>query len=489
MTMKNYSQYLFGVLLLSVLTISCSPEEVQLDVSENSLNSELEKLINRQESDSMLVDFIQMNLEPESLSFRIPAVQSPVTASLDGKWVIFGGRKAGLHSMDFDPPAFQTFQANDSIWVIDLANAQSYGVMLPNQYFKYLSASSQLYFQEGSKLYVNGGFTFKDSTATFSNWTSDAFFEIDLPSLISYVMSGGGEPTLDAVVTKFIRDPFLKVTGGEMIVTNGNFYLVGGQNYDTVYSPSKEGIYTNAIRKFRLEQTNSTWTISDTLSLKDTQNLHRRDFNLAEILLPNNEDSLGAVIYGGVFTDKDLAYQNPVYISGLASGNPRVQVDTQMKQDVNLYSSAKINAILGTGSYRTNRTALLGGITYKALSTDSTALVIPPISKALPFSNLISSNYSDGENTIEIVQLPPNQLLSEYLGTNAVFFPKQEYLYGNSASIVDLNMVFQSSEKGPVLVGYLYGGILSTGPYAFAKGSNGTFANPVLYKVFFKLSE
>ncbi|TDQ17042.1 hypothetical protein DFQ04_1690 [Algoriphagus boseongensis] len=486
--MKNQLSLWTGALASLLMIWACTPTSQQEPEGDQPFQAQLEKL--KSSTDSVYTDFIQMTLVAHTLNFYLPAIQSPVMGNVNGLWVLLGGRKSGLHSMDQDPPSFQTLQANDSIWVIDLDNNQSYGIPAPAPYFKYLTASSQQYFQDGNTLYVSGGFTFRDSTSQVSNWTSDAFMEIDLPSLIQYVQSNGSQPALESVVTKFIQDPFLQVTGGEMMVSNGNFYLIGGQNYDSAYMPQKEGKYTNAIRKFELIQGNLGWGITDTLSVIDPVNLHRRDFNLAEVLLPD-QDSLGAVIYGGVFTDQDMAYQSPVYITGLGAGNPTVQLDSQLLQQVNLYSSAKINSFLGNWPYRMNRIALFGGITYQALSKDSSSLEIPPASLALPFSNLMSSLYTDGvQESVELVQLPPNSLLPGYLGANAVFIPVTSYLYGNSSTILDLNKVFSNTNPGPVLVGFIYGGILSPAPNTFTpRGPRVTQPNPVLYEVYMSLKD
>jgi hypothetical protein len=439
-------------------------------------------------SDSLRADFIQTSLQTVPINFPLPALQSPVAAMYDGKWILFGGRKSGLHTMNNDPPAFSNRQVNDSIWVIDPVNQISQGVLLPARYFRYLTASSQQYFQDGETLYVMGGFTFSDSTSNVSNWTSDFFHEINLPNLIEYVTTQGQSPSLDQVITKEIEDPFLQLTGGEMFLNNGNFYLVGGQNYIGAYIPGNNGIYSSSVRKFRISQSGSDWVLSDTLTLRDTVNLHRRDYNLAEVIV-SSPDSLAAVVYGGVFTKNGLGYRSPIYLSGLASGVPRVTVDRQALQKVNLYSSAKVQSIMAFGDYRINRISLLGGITYMAYDPDSNAIVVPEFINALPFSNLISSYYTDGEDqTIELVQLPPNELMPGYLGSNAIFFPLPELLYGNSISIIDLDKVFPDPVIGPVLVGYFYGGIESPVPNTSTPGGNYTTkTNSKLYGVYFSL--
>ena len=485
---KNLLTLLVGLLLLCQ---ACSTSNVKKNaetVPPTALQQKALDLFEISSADSLPADFIQTNLQELSVDFHLPAIQSPVSAMYEGKWILFGGRKSGLHSMNNDPPAFPNRQVNDSIWVIDPVNQTSQGMVVPARYFKFLTASSQQYFQDGETLYVVGGFTFSDSTSKVSNWTSDFFHEINLPNLIQYVATQGQSPSLDQVITKEIEDPFLQLTGGEMFVTDDNFYLVGGQNYIGAYIPGNNGIYSSAIKKFRITQSGADWVLSDTLTVRDTVNLHRRDYNLAEVITPD-ADSLAVVVYGGVFTKNGLGYRSPVYLSELASGSPQITVDRQTLQKVNLYSSAKVQSMLAFGDYRINRIVLLGGITYMAYDPDSNALVVPEFFNALPFSDLISSYYTNGKDqTIELVQLPPNELMPGYLGSNAIFFPLPELLYGNSISIIDLNKVFPDPVTGPVLVGYFYGGIESPVPNTTTPGGNySTKTNSKLYGVYFTL--
>lgn len=449
------------------------------------LASEVQALFESNTSDSLPQDFIQTRLEPVALDFQIPALQSANSAIYQNKWVLFGGRKSGLHSMNNDPPAFNNLTTNDSIWVVDLEAKTVIGVPMPSAYAQYLTASSTQHFQEGASLYVIGGYTYSGESKV-SNWTSDFFHEINIPSLIDYVSSQGVSPSFDQVITKQISNPFLQVTGGEMIVSNGNFYLVGGQNYEGAYIPGRNGEYTSAVRKFRLDQDGSNWVISDTLSIIDEENLHRRDYNLAEVITPGL-DSLGAVVYGGVFNRQGLGYQSPVYLNDLGSGDPSITLDELTLQKVNLYTSAKVSAVLAFGEYRVSRISMLGGITYMAYDPALKELAIPD-GLPLPFSDMISTYYTNGEDeTIELVQLPPNEMMPGYLGANAIFFPLASLLYGDSQSMIDLNKVFPGSPTGPVLVGYMYGGIES--PAATTTGMNRieTTTNATLYGVYMTL--
>ncbi|WP_396637466.1 hypothetical protein [Maribacter sp. R77961] len=433
-------------------------------------------------------DLFQVSIQDYNIDFKIPALQSAAVGNYNDNWILIGGRKEGLHSMDNDPPAFNTLKANDSIWVVNLESRTCVGVPVPNIYARNLSATSQEYYQVNDKLYIAGGFTVKD-TAQVSDWTSDMFFEIDIPSLVDYVGSAGATPALDQVFTKSIQSNFVQVTGGEMMVANNNFYIIGGQNYTGAYIPGNTGKYTNAIRKFNLLQVNGIWQLTDTLSVVDSVNLHRRDFNMTEIMTTEEVDSVGAVIYGGVFTKKDLAFRNPVYISGLVSGNLDVEVDTTFLQRTNLYTGAKVQAaivITDQGSF-INHTTFLGGISYMTLNPGTDSLSVPETGNELPFSNVITSFLTDGSSySIEKVQLPPNEILPTYLGTNATFFPKAGFAMEGHPALLDLNRIFNNSNADKsVSIGYLYGGIKSPVPNTItSNGHRSTSVNNKLYEVF-----
>lgn len=490
--MKNSTLVLLGCSISLLLNQFCSsPKEKNTATIEKDalmaspLVKRVQQLFETGGGDSTLQDFIQVNLEPIDPGFKIPALQSPVFATYGNQWVFFGGRKSGLHNMNNDPPAFPNLLANDSIWVVDLIQKTAVGVPLPKAYFTYLSGSSMLHFQDGETLYASGGYTSLDNSKV-SNWTSDSFFEINIPNLILYVTSGGTSPSLEQVFTKVISDPFLQVTGGEMMVVNGNFYLIGGQNYKGAYLPGNNGAYTSAIRKFSLKSEGNGWMLTDTLSIIDSVKLHRRDYTLARVITADT-DSMGAVIYGGVFNRQGLGYRAPVYLNGLGSGNPTVTLDQETLQKVNLYSAAQIDAVLAFGQYRVSRVSILGGITYMSYDSNSGGLIVPEI--PLPFSNLISSYYTNGQGeTIEMVQTPPNPMMPGFLGTNALFFPLENLRYGDSDTIIDLNKVFPDDTQGPVLVGYMYGGISSpvANPMSGMQNYN-TKVNNTLFGVYMTL--
>jgi hypothetical protein len=477
------------LLILPLAIIAC--QNNNNTVSEKSpLESIVKKFTDSSKNarDGMPIDILMVELEQDSSGLELPALQSPAIATYKGLWILIGGRKSGVHSMDNDPPSFNKLANNDTIWVINIAEKKKVGIKVPAQYWNYLSATNPLYTQDSSFLYLAGGYTVSDSTRKRNNWSSDMFFQISLPNLVNYVLSGGQSPSLNQVFTKVIQSPYVKLSGGEMAVAGSYFYLIGGQTYDTTYEQGVNGLYSNSIRKFRLANTVNGWTLTDTASLIDPVNLHRRDFNMADVIL--DDGSLGEVIYGGVFKPDDMAYRNPVYITGLSTGNPVISVDTSMKQVANLYTGAKINAYLGGSTIRFNHITFLGGISLLQYDTTTQKLVYPPVGQELPFSNLISSYITDGRTqSAETVQLPPYPMMPGYLGTNAIFFPDPSLTVNGFPFNIDLNRVFDKYQNKRIPIGYFYGGIKSPVPTLITPGQNYlSTVNRNLYRVYMKLA-
>jgi hypothetical protein len=415
--------------------------------------------------------------------FPMPALHSFVSASYNGLWLFIGGKKNGFHGTSNNPPPFRAITANDSIWVVDFAGQKSWAVPVPTAYYYALTASNSAFCQSANSLYLCGGFTRDSTSSPVFNATSNMFIEFDLAGLVQYVQSGGSAPALSQVITKAVNSPYVQVTGGELLKVNSNFYLIGGQNYNSAYSSGVTGIYTNAVRRFALQQSSGTWVIADTASVVDPVNLHRRDLNVVPYSINGHQS---AILYGGVFTPQDQAYLNPVDISGLETGQVKVRVDS-MQQQVNQYACAK--ATLSFGSKFPVITAFFGGITYQEYDPKSGKLVIGDGGVPMPFSNLISMSFQYSSFLpVEYIQLPPAApLLPAYLGANARFIPLPQYTLNNHPNMLDGNKIVNNlSDSSSVMIGYIYGGIISLGPTSgtTAKGYVATYANPRLYQVY-----
>lgn len=419
--------------------------------------------------------------EPLQLNCPIPALQSFVFAQANGYWIFIGGGKKGFHGTDNNPPPFNAKVANDSIWVIDINGQHSWSVVVPSSLSTVLSATNAAYTQNGQSLYICGGYTRSDTTVPNFNSTSGTFLEINLSALIGYVQTGGTGNPLSSVITKQIQSPYVQVTGGALLQFGNYFYLVGGQNYSGTYSSGVTGNYTNAIRRFSLQQQQGVWAIGDTASLVDPVNLHRRDMNVVPGPGTNNFD---AVLYGGVFTKNDLAYRNAVFIGGLASGNPTISIDS-MQQAANQYTCAF--ASFAASSYSIVVTSFFGGISYEIYDKDSGKLVVGDHGVPMPFSNIVSTVLSDGVSASgELIQLPPGgPLLPGYIGANAAFIPVPEFEVQNKRGLLNLDKI-SADTTFKCHIGYLFGGIVSAGPTSGTtpKGRVPTYANPILYKVY-----
>ncbi|MFL5765263.1 MAG: hypothetical protein ACJ77K_15070 [Bacteroidia bacterium] len=426
--------------------------------------------------------FLTISLQPAP-AFKLPAIHSFASAVYNGYWILIGGMKTGFHGTSNLPPPFPSSVANDSIWVISVADGRTWGVPVPAVYANYLSVTNPAAFQNQQFLNFCGGYTRQSGASKNFDCTSDRFFQINLANLITYVQSGGASPSLDQVIPVVAQSPYVQVTGGEMFATNRWIYIVGGQNYNTTYSTGVTGLYTNAIRRFTLQSMGGVnFKVVDTASYMDPVNLHRRDFTLAPVVTTDGKAS--AVLYGGVFTKNDMAYRNPVYISGWETGAVSIRPDAA-QLNFNQYACAVLPMWVNSGN--PTYLAFLGGISYQIYDPASKTIVTGDHGMPMPFSNVISVVTTDGLSySQEGVQIPPQQpLMPGYLGSNAQFFPLSQYLDNTYTNMINLIKVFPTAPTQPVVVGYMFGGIRSDGPTSGTTphGHVNTYPNPVLYSV------
>ncbi|MBK7525634.1 MAG: hypothetical protein IPI53_16245 [Saprospiraceae bacterium] len=423
--------------------------------------------------------FFSMEVENIATPTHFPSLQSFAFASYNGYWVFIGGMTIGFHGTSNNPFPFLASSANTQIWIVDIDNGITFSVPVPEQYLTSLAVSNPQFFQVEQSLFFCGGYTVSDINQPAFNTTSNNFFKIDLDKLISYAKNNGNGPTLNEIFPLVLQDTFVRVTGGEMVVVNNRFFIIGGQDFEGKYSPGATGNYTNAIRCFELIQNGNLWTITNKKTITDPVNLHRRDFNLVPYI--TSDGSTEYIILGGVFTSDGLSYNNPVYLKGLKDGNPMVSVGS-FTQKCNQYTCAVVPMFILSGGGMCY--SLLGGISYMMYDTSTNQLVIGDHGVPMPFSNIIDVVASDLENSLEFVQLPPEPLLPGYIGSNASFIPLPEFALDGHPNIVDLNKVFKTPFV-PTTIGYMYGGILSNGPTSgtTAKGHINTYANSILYSV------
>lgn len=407
----------------------------------------------------------------------IPHVQSFAFAQWKGRWVIIGGRASGYHSVGGGPAEFLRSDANRDVWVIDTTvhPARSYRAsldLLPvglSPVKDQWASTGPLYFQDGSKLYICGGY----GQSHAGNWvTFPLISKVDIPELIDGVMAG----RLPAKSIVFAKTPLVESTGGELIkLSDGYFYLVMGHSFQGSYTAfegqtehneeAASQTYLNEIRKLKITSTGGRLEVTLADKFTDEMEFHRRDLNVVPILSPHG---LGLAAYGGVFTpETQLNYSKPVY---LFPGSPPV-VDADFEQKLNIYSCAKMLFYDKSGGAM--YTTFFGGI--GRYSWDNVAGQFVENAKV---GTKVSSVYLDGLQwsdqiaTIQKVMVPGKETTREianasplpgYMGTDAVFIAAPEISRAYSGGdIFDL----ESLQGIRTFVGYIYGGIQAS-PHRF----------------------
>jgi len=369
-----------------------------------------------------------------------PGLHSFALGEWEEQWFIMTGRSGGLHG--FIPPnTFPKVQANNQIHQFDpltgeyqTANLLDLSPDIRDQ----LQSTNPQHFQRGKYLYIVGGYGYQE--ATDSLITFPALLAVDLEMLSNLIATGES-------VTPAIRryaDTLFEVSGGEIGVLEDKIYLFGGHIFAGEYSkpagPQFFQQYTNAVKKFNINDDGINITVSDIEILKDTAVFHRRDLNFVSIITPGEEEMLAA--FSGVFQyEGDFVWFSPVYINDAGYAE-----DESFYQKLNNYTCPVMGVYDSvTQNYYATFFGGIGQYYYK--EEDDT------IKQDLnvPFVNDISTviKYADGTTT----QYPQPIQFDALLGTNAVFVL-------NSAIPHYTNEVIQLHNiNGEVFAGYIYGGI------------------------------
>ncbi|WP_396600363.1 T9SS type A sorting domain-containing protein [Algibacter sp. R77976] len=388
----------------------------------------------------------------------------------DGKWVIFGGRIDGLHQRQ-PSSSFLENDNNKSVYVVDPVANQTWSTsisVLQASIFEQLQSTNQEFFQRENTLYIIGGYGFSETQndhITYPNLTA-----IDIDELANSVINSTS-------ITSFFRqitDTNLAVTGGHLGFLNGVFYLCGGQYFEGRYNPmgpnNGPGFiqnYTDEIRTFQINDDGTNLTIANYVAQHDTNNLHRRDYNMAPQIFPDGTE--GFTMFSGVFQHTaNLPWLNTVDVT--ESG---YSVNNTFNQYLSQYHSAKIPIYDTTN--KVMHTLFFGGMSQYKLDANNNLIQDDNV----PFVKTISkvSRFSDGsmlESSLGI-EMPT------FLGSGAEFIPLNNNPNYLNDEIIDINNL----QEGNTLVGYIFGGIESTQENIFFI-NNGTqsSASSLAFKVF-----
>lgn len=405
----------------------------------------------------------ELDISPVSVT-GLPGLHSYAFGQSNGKWLIIGGRKDGLHARQpFN--AFPAASGNTDIYVIDV-NTQSFWQAsvntLPTGIKEQLQSTNMNFYQEEDTLYIIGGYAFsatENDHITFPKLTT-----VNISGLINAIIN-------NAPITSFFKqidDNIFAITGGQLGKIGNTFYLVGGHRFDGRYNPMNHPTFTqtyaNKIQKFTIDNSGSQLSFSNYQAITDAVHLHRRDYNLLPQIFPDGTE--GYTISSGVFqTNADLPYLYPVDIT--ENGYTPV---TNFNQYLSNYHSAK--ACLYDSLNNQMHSLFFGGMSRYYYSND--ALVED---NQVPFVKTISrlSRFSDG--SLQEYILPIEMPI--FTGASAEFIPNNNLPHYDS-EIIKLSRINDDT----ILIGHVFGGINSTALNPFSSNqTNLTSASANIYAI------
>lgn len=404
-----------------------------------------------------------VKLKPVTVD-NLPGFHSYAFAQANGKWLVIGGRKDGIHARQpFN--AFPAASNNTEIYVIDIATQQfwSSSVAVLNTSLKEQMQSTNMnFYQDEDSLYIIGGYGYSATAAD----------HITYPYLTSVAVSG----LINAVINGNSIIPFFKqisdvnfaVNGGHLGKIGNTFYLVGGHRFDGRYNPmgnpTYTQTYTDGIRKFTISNTGSQLSYANYTVISDQVHLHRRDYNLVPQIFPNGEE--GYTISSGVFQPNiNLPFLYPVDIK--ASGYVAV---TSFNQYLSNYHSG--NLALFDSITNTMHSLFFGGMSQYAYVNNQ---LVQDVN--VPFVKTISRVSRDASGNLE--ENVFNSEMPLLIGASAEFIPNHSIPHYRN------EVLKQSQLSGDsVLVGHILGGIYSPQTNPFTNNTTSvTNAHNTIYEV------
>jgi hypothetical protein len=403
-------------------------------------------------------------LEPLDID-EVGGLQSYAVGQQDGKWLIIGGRLDGLHRRQ--PWAtFDLAGHNNQLRVVDPVAGRHWSApltSLPQPLQEQLSSTNMEFYQEGNDLFIVGGYGYSaaaDDHLTFNLWT-----RVQVGEVIDAIIKE--QPF--ASYFNYQTDDRFAVCGGQLEKMEDVYYLVGGHRFDGLYNPinnpSFTQTYTEQIRTFAVEFNKEGFRVSHLKTMTDSEQLHRRDFNVAPQIMPDGSEGITA--FSGVFQkEEDLPFENCVNIT-----SEGYQVNYEFAQFYNHYHCAHLP--IYSADNNEMHTLFFGGIA-RYYEEDGDLYQDDNV----PFVKTIARVSRDAEGQMAEYKLPVE--MPDLLGASAEFITHPDLpVYPNG--VVKLDELKQDK----VLAGYIYGGIQSSAPNIFWE-NDGTqsIATTSIYKVY-----
>jgi hypothetical protein len=404
-----------------------------------------------------------LQLTPVTIN-GLPGLHSYAFGQHDGKWLIIGGRKDGVHARQpFN--AFPGAQNNTNLYVVDVATQQSWSASvnsLPTAIKEQLQSTNLNFHQDAETLLIIGGYAF--SATANDHITFDKLTTVDVPGLIQAIIAGS------AITSYFkqITNPVFQNTGGQLGKIGNEFYLVGGQiftgRYNPMNNPTFVQTYLSKIQKFTVDYTGNQLSFNNYTQQTDAIHLHRRDYNLVPQIFPDGQE--GYTISSGVFQiNADLPFLYPVDVK-----SDGYVPQTQFNQYLSNYHSGKIG--LYDQAQNQMHSLFFGGISQYYYN--GTTLVQD---SNVPFVKTISRVTRQADGSLSEHNFPIE--MPNLKGAGAEFIPNASLPhYANE--VIKLNEIPATG----FVIGHLYGGIQSPTINAFSNNqTSATSADPSVYEV------
>jgi hypothetical protein len=362
--------------------------------------------------------------------------------------------------------AFPAASNNTNMYVIDPV-AKRFWLQslnrLPNSIKEQLQSTNMNFEQVGDTLYIIGGYAFSqtsNSHITFPNLTT-----VHVSGLMNSIIDN------DTVIRKYFRqisNEQFAVTGGHLTQLNDTFLLVGGHRFDGRYNamgnPSYTQAYTNQIRRFSIDNSDTSIAVRYLDPITNEVHLHRRDYNLIPRI--NKDSSLGYTISSGVFqTTANLPYLYPVDIL-----SNTIRPITSFNQYLSNYHSAVANIYFLSKQEQYN--IFFGGMSQYYYQNDTLFK-----DDNVPFTKTISALKRNNDTALLEIKLPIE--LEALKGASAEFIiNKNNPLFLGKFTNVEL------TPTDTITLGHIYGGITSTARNPFTNNqTNNTSADANIYEV------
>lgn len=376
----------------------------------------------------------------EASQANAPALHSTAHGEDAGRWLFVTGRTNGLHGLTALPDPFPAQFANGAVVVYELATDTRWTAPLDGldpAIAAPLRATNAQFWQAGSTLYIVGGY---GRDAAGNNVTHPTLTAIDVPGIIAAVQNG----TALATHIRQSVDQRCAVAGGHLVRRGDHYQLIGGNRFDGDYLGANQvQTYTEAVRSLWIDDDGTTLSIAAYSEDVSPENLHRRDGNVAPVVLPGGVETFS--IYGGVFNNFNLPFRNPV----------RVDDGSHSPGTFEAHFGHYTCPVLAMHDARDGsmHTTFFGGMGQFWFNESSGLIVEDGL---VPFINDVATLSVTASGTVSETVLPV--VLPGYFGTNSQFFIDQS-LPSWSNGVIRLEAL-----TGRTLVGHIHGGITTDRP-------------------------